>query len=488
MTVPRMNLMNLTVQSLRAQWRVSTNTIGLYECLNALAERHECNILCAMKWTWMPAALVVLLLALSACDLNADEDVTPTVTEPTVGPSPSSTPPEVSTPQTSEPLPPPAQGITLTVWTSAEIAPNNEVPGGPVLLEQLSTFDSERADVNILVELKTISDQGGTLSYLRTGHSVAPGILPDIILLPSSQLPSAAGEGLIFPLDTERLDEAVEDLHPVARDLVEVDEEIYGYPFALTNLNHIVYDRSVITETVSTNWSQLVADTPGVFVFPAAGASGASLTAQFYRQLGGTFIDDTGQPTLQSEPLEGALGLMQEAVTAGFIDPQSASASNPDQVWQIFAESSSRIVQTNANVFLTRRAEVATGDLRTLPLPGPNGALTSTVGALTWAVSTPDAERQALAVELIDWLVSAPNMGAWCLQSNRVPARRAAFDEWPSDSYTSFLQRQLEVAQPEPAELSNTILTALSDATSAVILGVATPAESAEEAISALRP
>src|SRR5690606_22363302 len=100
---------------------------------------------------------------------------------------------------------------------------------------------------------------------------------------------SAASEGLIFPLDTELLDEAVEDLFPVARELVEVNDEIYGYPFAMTNLNHMVYDRNVITETVSTDWSQLVADTPGVFVFPAAGSAGASVTAHFYRQLGGTF-------------------------------------------------------------------------------------------------------------------------------------------------------------------------------------------------------
>lgn len=469
------------------QWRLSTNTIGLYRRANHLAEQQECNILRAMKW--MPAVLLALALVLVACDLGEDEDAIRTPTEPAVSPSPSSTPPQAgteSTPEASEPLPAPTQSITLTVWTSADIAPNNDVPGGPVLLEQLSTFDNEHSDVNILVELKTISDQGGTLSYLRTGRSVAPSVLPDVILLPSSQLPSAANEGLIFPLDSELLDEAIEDLYPVAQELVEIDEEIYGFPFALTNLDHMVYDQNVITETVSTNWSQLVSDTPGVFVFPAAGSAGASLTAHFYQELGGTFVDEEGQATLQSEPLEGALGLMQEAVTAGFIDSQSASASNLEQVWEIFEESSSRIVQTNANVFLTRRAAGATGNLRTLPLPGPGGALTATVGALTWAVSTPDAERQALAMELIDWLVSAPNTGTWALQSNWIPARRAAFEEWPSDSYTSFLQRQIAIARAEPVGLSNTVLTAFSDATSAVILGVGTPAESAEEAINSL--
>lgn len=439
---------------------------------------------------WMLAALLVLLLALAACDLGADEEMTPTLTEPAVSPSPSSTPPQElteSTPQATEPLPPTTRSITLTVWTSTDIAPNNDVPGGPVLLEQLSAFDRDHPDVDIFVELKTIADQGGTLSYLRTGRSVAPTVLPDVILLPSSQLPSAASDGLIFPLDTSLAPEAIEDLFPVARELVEIEEELYGFPFALTNLNHIVYDRSVITETVSTDWSQLVSDGPGVFVFPAAGSAGASLTAHFYRQLGGTFVDDLGQPTLQTEPLEAALDLIQQAVTAGFIDPQSASASNLDQAWQIFEESSSRIVQTNGSVFLARRAVGVTGDVRVLPLPGPAGALTSTVGALTWAISTPDVERQALAMELIEWLVSAPNMGTWCLQANHVPARRAAFDEWPSDSYTDFLQREAATARPEPPGLSNTILTALSDATSAVILGVATPAESAEEAISDLQ-
>lgn len=293
-----------------------------------------------MKWT--PIALIIALLTLAACDLAGSEDPTPIATPSATAAT------AVSTEVRQEPsatdatvMPPAAQGITLTIWTNTTIAPNSEVAGGPILLEQLSEFDSDHSDVHLLVELKTIADQGGTLSYLRTGRSIAPSILPDVILLPSSELPSAATQGLIFPLDSAAHEEAIDDLYPVARDLVTIDDQIYGYPFALTNLQHLVYDTEAITETVPVNWNSLVTEPPGMLIYPAAGSVGAQLTAQLYRELGGTFVNDEGQPALQTEPLAEALTLVQQGITGELIDLQSGSAGSLDQTWQIFEESPS---------------------------------------------------------------------------------------------------------------------------------------------------
>jgi ABC-type glycerol-3-phosphate transport system substrate-binding protein len=429
---------------------------------------------------WIPTAFVFLLLMLVACDLGAEKEATPVVTQIPLLPTPTSTLPAEGTAVTEESTPSVTRGITLTLWTSTEIAPNNEVPGGPILLEQLSEFDSEHEDVSLFVELKTIADQGGTLSYLRTGRSVAPTMLPDVILLPSSQLASAAGQELIYPLDDRLSGDAIDDLYPVARDLVEVDQHIYGYPFALTDLEHLAYSGSAITRTVSADWTDLVSGPPAMLVYPAAGVSGARLTAQFYAFFGGTFVDEGGQPTLQVEPLVSALELIRVGVAQGFIDPQSGGIASPEQAWQIFQDSPARIVETTANYYLGRRAAGPDASLRVAPLPGPSGVLTPTVSAWTWAISTPDAERQALAAELLNWLISAPNVGEWCLQSH--------FDVWPTDSYVSFLQRQVSRARPALPGLNNTVLTALSDATTAVILGLSTPGESAAEAVVALQP
>lgn len=440
---------------------------------------------------WMPLALILLIFSLAACDLVGDNsEPTPGATEAPTEPAitPSTTPPlDITPPPIETPLPV-SSSITLTIWTSTEIAPSNDVPGGAVLLEQLNTFDNDHSAISLLVELKTISDQGGILSYLRTGRSVAPGILPDIVLLPSSQLSTAAGQGLIYPLQDSLDPQVVEDLYPVARSLAEVDGQLYGYPFALTNLHHLVYNSSTVTQTVSADWGDLIEDRPGIYLYPAAGVSGAEMTAQFYSALGGTFGDENGQPALQTEPLVSTLDLIRLGVTQGLVDAQSGGISSNDQAWQIFQDSSTRIVQTSANYYLARRSADPNNSLRVAPLPGPNGALTSTVSAWTWAISTADPERREAAIELINWLATTDNMGEWCLQSYSLPARQSAFDMWPQDAYLSFLQRQLANASPPPSGLNNTILTVLSDATTGVILGLSTPADAAQQARAALLP
>lgn len=446
------------------------------------------TILSAMRW--ISTAIIILLAMLVACERATEPEATPGTTaapsDPT--PSPSNTPELISTPEPVETSLPVTTGITITVWTSPDVAPNNDVPGGAVLLEQLNTFDNDHSGFSLLVELKTISDQGGILSYLRTGRSVAPSILPDVILLPSSQLQTAADQGLIFPLDALLAPDAVEDLYPVARSLAEVNGQIYGYPFALNNLQHLVYNSSVVTQTVSADWNVLADDPPGTLLYAAEGANGAQLTAQFYRALGGAFADENGQPILQSIPLVSALDLLRLGTTQGLLDAQSGTLSSADQVWQRFQDNPGLIIHTPANYFLLRRGADAGNNLRFAPLPGPDGALTATLGAWTWAISTSDSERQAIAADLINWLAAADNVGVWSVQSAVLPARQTAFDYWPDDAYVAFLQRQIEGAEPQPPGLNSAMLTALSDATTDVLLGLSTPAEAAEEARTALTP
>lgn len=432
--------------------------------------------------------LIWLALTAVGCAFSGEDDSPPTVTVTSPLPTPADTPALESTPDTPAPIGPVSQAITLTLWTSPEIAPRSEIPGGPTLLEQLSAFDNSHPDVNLFVELKTTADQGGTLSYLRTGRSVAPDILPDVILLPTTQLADAAAQELIYPLDSLLEQEAVDDLFPVAQQLVRIEDQTYGYPFALNGLQHLVYDSSTITETVPTSWPEMVTSQTGTFLFPAAGSIGAELTLQFYLAHGGELFDETGQLALQPEPLTVALDEIRRGVAEGFIDPQSGSTATMEQAWQIFGNNAALMLQTTSGHYLAQQAAGARESYRAVPLPGPNGPLTPTVSASTWAVSTANPARQALAAELIRWLASGQNSGEWTRERHVLPARRAAFDVWPDDEYVQFLRTQLEVAEPAPRSVNNTVLTALSDATTAVILGLNTPQEAATQAANEVQP
>ena len=434
--------------------------------------------------------MLVLTFLLGACNLLQRGEETPEATATAPIPTPADTPVLENPPSTPEPIAPVQTTITLTVWTTSDIAPRTDLPGGAAMLEQFNAYDQSHPDVNLFVELKTVSDQGGSLSYLRTGRSVAPNILPDVVLLPTNNLTAAVAQELIFPLNDLLPQAMMNDLYPAAREMAIVDESIYGYPIALSGLEHIVYNRNVITDTLPATWSELtVRGEENSLIYPAAGPAGAELTLQLYLEAGGSLTTEGGQPLLEVEPLATALNQLNQSVAANFVDPQSGSTVTLDQAWQAYVGGRSDLVQTSASVYLRQQAEGASGDFAFTPLPGPDGPLEPLVVGWAWTITSPDPVRQALAAELVQWLASPQNMGEWSRQSRLLPARPGGFETWPTDDpYVLFLQRQLEVAQPFPARANSAMMQALSKATADVVLQLATPEAAAEEAVTAISP
>jgi ABC-type glycerol-3-phosphate transport system substrate-binding protein len=269
-----------------------------------------------------------------------------------------------------------------------------------------------------------------------------------------------------------------------------VEGQFYGYPFALTKVRHLVYQTAVITETLPTSWPGLLAqEEPASIIYPGAGPMGASFTLQYYLAAGGALTNEAGQPALQLEPLTTALSQLQQGLGTGVIDPQSGNTASVEQAWQIFANSGTSIVGTDAAYFLRQRTEETDEGYGFAPLPGPEGSLEPLVDGLTWAVSTPDPARQALAAELIVWLASSQNLGEWSQQSYLLPARPSALAVWPEDDlYVRFVDGQLENAGPFPVAANNAIMIALNRATTEVLLQVNTPQAAAEEAVASLIP
>lgn len=430
----------------------------------------------------------LLLLAVTGCMLLDEVEQTPVVVETPPLPTPADTPVLEDTPPAATPAAP--TSITLTLWTVPELAPQSELSGGPTLGEQLVAFDNSHPDINLAVAAKSVSDQGGSLSYLRAGRTVAPTILPDLILLPGTQLPEAAAQELIFPLEPLLPAEMFDDLYPAARQLGQVEDQFYGYPFALTNLRHLVYNPAVITRTLPSTWPGLVEmEESGTFIYPAAGPVGAAFTLHYYLAAGGTLRNEANQPALQVEPLTAALSQIQQGIAGNLIDPQSGSTATVEQAWQIFRNSTATIVGTNTEYYLRQRATGLDGDYAFAPLPGPDGPLPPLVNGLTWAISTPDPARQALAAELLSWLAASQNLGEWTRQSYLLPARSSALAIWPEqDEYVDFLGERLAAARPFPPEANSSIMLALSEATAQVILQLSSPQAAAEEAVASLTP
>lgn len=371
------------------------------------------------------------------------------------------------------------QPITLTLWTTADISPRSELPGGSALLELLNNFDNSNPAIHLYIELKTITDGGGSLNYLRTGRDVAPAILPDLILLPTNQLAVAAGEGLIFPLDGLLPAPTLSDLYPVADTLGRVDGTMYGYPFAIANLQHLVFTAG----QPPTTWLSLFSQSEQSFIFPVASPFGAEMVLQFYLAAGGS-LGSASQPTLQLEPLVQALEQMNLAVTNGAINSTIANLTSLEQSWQQLASNPAGIAQTSANQFLSQQPAGIT--YLYAPLPAPFAPL---VTGWSWAISTPDPARQQVAADLLNWLAESQHLATWSQQGFFIPSRPTALAAWTIEQgYINFLQAELQKAQPYPAGVTPALLSALSNAAADVILQIATPQQAAEIAITTIQP
>lgn len=432
---------------------------------------------------WIHVFLLSFLL-LSACDLlnNGETAVDTIITAPDTAATPAVTAVAVQ-PDSAIPITTTQETPHLTVWLPSEIALSTE-ESATVLADQIFAFSRTHADLTINVEQKPVSGQGGILKYLRTGQNVAPKILPDVIALPFSQLPAAAEEGLIVPLD-DLVDPAVLDaFFSTAVSQVQPADQLLGLPFMLTNLPHLTYNSSMITETISLTWSEFISDTNGSFLFPASGTDGAMLTLHLYLAAGGRVADETGRAALQAEPLAKALDQILAGRNTGFISPESNSLMASDVARQALTTGTASIIYGLTDKTLSGlESEIPLGFA---PLPGEDGSLPALVDGWAWAVTSSNPAARATAIELIATLTNGSELGLWSVAANRLPAREDAFAAWPTDAYTTFVQQELAHSQPLPQAVTNEMLMVLENAIFKVLTGELSPADAALAAAAAL--
>ena len=139
--------------------------------------------------------LLLILYSLAACTSATD---TPA---PTPAPTPS---PVVSTLQPLPPTAVPDTPITLTLWLPTRFnPPADDNPVYQILRQQLDDFARTADGVPSQIVIKQDRGPGGLLDLLRTASPVAPGVLPDVIALESTDLETAARAGLLKPIGSQ---------------------------------------------------------------------------------------------------------------------------------------------------------------------------------------------------------------------------------------------------------------------------------------------
>jgi ABC-type glycerol-3-phosphate transport system substrate-binding protein len=430
-----------------------------------------------MRWRiWLLLAASVILGACAGEEPTPDsQQPTTAIAQPTILPTPTLA---VPTPPGTEPPAP----RTLAVWVTNEVRADTGAPESAILGAQLAAFQSNHPEVTLQVAVKSATGQGGTLSYLRAGRGLTMDVLPDVVILPADLLSAAWSEHLVFALDDLLPAATQDDLFPVARSLATAEDTLVAFPFGITGLTHVAYSTQVFTGTMPATWDGLLAREAARYAIPGAGAEGAKLALQLYVDLGGTLVGEDGRQHLELEPLTRALTLLSRGREAGLIPIQSSNLATLGEAWQMYQSGSANIAHIDAHEYLAAR--LTAGRSAVASAPGMDGPLTPLIQALTWAVTTPDPARQALAAELLTWLVEPQNLGEWSLAAHTLPGRRQALDHWPAgDNYTAFVRAEIERAEPYPAAAGSVVMAALTQAVYDVLTATRSPATAAETAV-----
>jgi ABC-type glycerol-3-phosphate transport system substrate-binding protein len=439
---------------------------------------------------------LTILLSLSGCSPSAvpttpPPQPTPRATAVTMTEAPTTTTitPTVTETLTTTPITPTLPTvppvITLTLWTTEPFSPAQADASGQILDQQIEAFTADHPDVVVEYVLKKPYGKGGILNFLVTTSAAVPAAMPDLVAIDTIELKEAAQAGLLQPLDELISVELQEDLFPFAQEVGRFESQLVGLQFE-TDIEHLIYNTNKLEELPLT-WTDVLTD--GIsYVFPAGGREGLVNDAFIiqYLALGGQLVDEAGQPALNEELVTQVLQFYRDGYEMGVIPPSVLEFETLDDCWPVYLSAEVAMTNVNSGLYLADRELLMYTQFASIPTRDGNVATLSQGWA--WAIVTSDPTRQALAVQLIEWLMEPENSAEWNLAAGHLPTRRAAFEVLGTeDSYYPFLSKQLEGAHPRPAgAIYSNVARVLQQGVEKVMTGEATPREAAKALIESI--
>lgn len=432
---------------------------------------------------WKRCLLVVVATCLAAllggCFFGATpEEATPgpaetpagsPATEPTAAPTRLATPTPVGPPD------------SLTVWISDRVMPLSSGRLADVVDQQFAAFEATHPGLTVEVLPKKASGKGGIEVLLTTSSAVAPLVLPDLVALDTQSLPGIARKGLTLPLDGLVSVEIQDDLYPFAQQAGIIDEQWMGVQFETHGLEHALYNPTKIA-TAPQTWEDLYAS-GATLIFPAAGREGLVNDAFLiqYLSTGAPLVDEGGRPALSLEALTEVLTFYRRGIEGGTVLTQSVEFSTVEQCWPKFLQAEVTMSLISSDLYLN----VLTGAPASVPTRDGTAVILSRGHA--WVLTARDAQRQALAVQLLEWLMNPVNVNDWNAAAGSLPTRRAAFERMERSEYVTFMYAQLETAIPyAQSETHRDIYRAMQQAVDAVLRQGTSPETAAAEVLAAV--
>jgi ABC-type glycerol-3-phosphate transport system substrate-binding protein len=281
------------------------------------------------------------------------------------------------------------------------------------------------------------------LDSLSAANAAAPQAVPDLVALPRDLLEAAALKGLLRPYNT--LTKAMEDpdWYEYARQLSNLQETIYGLPFAGDALA-LVYRPAMLPQP-PVDWS-ISPENSQIMVFPAADPQ-ALFTLALYQSNDGQVQDDQGRPKIETLALTEVLTYYQQAQTAGIMPELLTQYQSDEQVWDAFQDGRTDTVVTWSSRFLEASAE----ESAIAPIPTQDGEPYTLATGWVWALSAPESRSQQAAVELAEFLTEKEFLSRWTEAAGVLPTRPSSLGRWKLAALRPILDEIAKSAHILPA-------------------------------------
>jgi ABC-type glycerol-3-phosphate transport system substrate-binding protein len=413
-------------------------------------------------------------------------------TPPSEGTSPIT--PTTAQVETSSPLPtvtptplPPEEPSTLTLWITELVSPVDRDERSPIFEAQILAFEATHPGLTVVVHHKKAEGKGGLEDFLTTASAAAPAVVPDLMMIDVAGLPALARKGLIAPLDQMLDPDLLSDVYPFAIQGGTVDGQLVGLPFE-TGVQHALYNTSKIA-VPPLSWSE-VFESGATYVFPTLGQGGLVNDAFLiqYLSAGGELVDSNGQPALDPQALTDVLTFYRDGLENGSILSDVLQYDTVRSGWRKYLQAEVVMANITSDLYLEGRGLLKVSRAMWVPTQAGPPAITLARGN-AWVIPAREPGRVDLSVKLLTWLMNPNNMARWSAAAERLPTRRAAFEQMPRDEeeYVQFIYTQLEYAIPYPtSETHKRIYRAMQQAVDAVLRQGEPPALAAEGVLQAV--
>jgi multiple sugar transport system substrate-binding protein len=366
----------------------------------------------------------------------------------------------------------------LELWVPPQFDPNGESDASKLLNQRLHDFLIQNPQVNLDVRVKAQAGPGGMMDSLNGASTVAQGALPSLVLLGRSDLVTAAGRNLIYPIEEVSSSVDENDWFTFARNMAIYQGSAYGLPFS-SNAIGLLYRENTLTGD-QPSWDEVLRRL-NTLIFPAGDAE-ALVTLALYQSAGGNLDPQMGQVEINQEALASVFNIYDLARRSGVIRRDVLDLQTEEQAWNAFINSSADAAIVWANRIFS--ADEPLG-LALLPLLG-NEPLTLATG-WSWCLTDNDEQKRVYAAALAEYLSSPDFLSIWAPVSGYLPVRPSSLAGFKEEGLKSSLSVLLASARLRPdRQIVKDISAQLEAAAGEVLSGSMTPEEGVQSVIAHL--